>query len=337
MKRILILGGTSWLGGVLAEQALRLGHQVTSLARGESGTAPVGARWVRADRLDPAAYDGVRGQEWDDVIELTWQPGFARGAVHALADRAAHWTFVSTCSVYADDSTPHADETAGLRHRSTRDRATREEYGEAKVACEEACAEALGDRLLIARAGLIGGPGDRSDRYGYWVGRFALAQRGPVLVPDAPAQSSQVIDVRDAADWLLGAGGGLTGTFHLVGEQLPLREVLGLARAIAGHSGDVVPAPESWLNEREVAPWMGPRSLPLWLPGPELAGHAARSDTRALSAGLVRRSASATLQDTLADELARGLERPRAAGLTRTEELDLIRELRPTPAPGRPT
>lgn len=333
---MLVLGGTSWLGGEVARTALARGHDVTCLARGRSGTPPDGVTWVRADRDQQGAYDGVRGVTWDAVVDVSWQPGLVRSALAALADQAAHWSYVSTCSVYGADDTPGADESAPLLPAYAGERAQVEAYGEAKVACERACHDALGDRLLVARAGLIGGPGDRSDRFGYWPGRFALvaaeasggAGARAVLVPDAAAQSTQTIDVRDLAGWLVScAGVNVTGTFNAVGEQVPLGEVLAAARAAAGHDGPVVTAEAQWLLDHDVAPWMGPQSLPLWLPGDEYVGHAARSDRAAVAAGLSRRPLAEMVAGSLGWERERGLDRERRAGLTRTRERELLAAL----------
>lgn len=100
MRQVLILGGTAWLGRAIAAHAVAQGATVTCLARGESGDIAPGARLVRADRNDPAAYDDVKRRDWDEVVELSWDPGFVASALDALADRAAHWTLVSSVSVH---------------------------------------------------------------------------------------------------------------------------------------------------------------------------------------------------------------------------------------------
>lgn len=325
--RLLVLGGTAWLGHRIASTAVDRGHQVTALARGESGSPPEGVRLVRADRGTPGAYDEVAEQEWDAVIDVARQPGQVRSALAALSERARHWAFVSSCSVYAAHDTPGADESAALLPALEGDEATLETYGEGKVACERAVIEARGSvGALVARSGLITGPGDHSDRTGYWPLRFAhpATDDGSVLVPDS-SLTTQVIDARDLADWLVRcAEDGVTGTMNASGPQLPLAEHLATARQVAGHSGELVPVSQDWLTEQGVEPWSGPRSLPLWLPLPEYAGFMARDTSAARGAGLTCRPLAESLEDVLAWELQQGPGRPRRAGLAPQEERDLL-------------
>ncbi len=324
MANVLVLGGTSWLGGEIAKAAVaRLDH-VTCLARGEAGEVPAGATFVRADRSEPDAYAEVLDERWDHVFDVSWQPGFVRGAVDALGPISTHWTYVSSTSAYADQGVG-GDEDQLILEPLGGDEADLESYGPAKVACEQ-IVQTL-SHTLIARAGLLGGHGDRSDRFGYWVSRFALAGDGPVLVPDAPDQPTQTLAAQDLAIWLVGAAGdGTTGIFNAVGEQKPLGQVIDDAAEAAGFAGEQVKASPEWLADHGVDFWMGPRSLPLWVPDHD--GMGSRDDTRILDTGLRRRPFDRMLAETLDYEKSLGLDRERRAGLTREDELDLITQLR---------
>ncbi len=328
--QILILGGTAWLGREIARVAIGRGHAVSCLARGESGSVVDGAALIRADRSAPTAYGAVTDRLWDAVVEVSWQPGMVRQALAALQERAGHWTYVSSISAYADadDGADGAavDESAALLEPTVRQIVGRPEYGAAKVACENATRELAPDRLLIARAGLIGGPGDHTGRSGYWVARAARAPEQPMLVPHSPDLKTQVIDVRDLASFLVtGAEAGVTGTFDTVGPAVSFDEWVRLARATGGHTGQVVGADQDWLLRRGVNPWMGPESLPLW-PGP--APMPARPGSAAAAAGLRHRPRTAVVADVLTWEREQGLHRPRGAGLTDRFEQELLADLR---------
>jgi 2'-hydroxyisoflavone reductase len=329
MRRVLILGGTAWLGRELAAQLVAGGDAVTCLARGVAGRPPTGVVFVAADRAEAGAYDAVRGTDWDEVIELSWDTAQVIGALEVLASRAAHWTLISSCSVYASNAEPGADESAALVDAHDGD-----DYAQAKVLCERASAAALGDRLLIVRSGLIAGPGDGSDRFGYWVSRCAAAGNQDILAPTLAGRHVQVIDVRDLAAWTIRAGrDGTTGAINAVGDAHAFADVLEQARSVAGHTGAVVEAPPEWLVEQGVDYWAGPRSLPLWLPG-GFEGFSRRSNAAFRAAGGALRSLHGTLRDTLDDERARGLGRDRRAGLSRAEEEELLMELRNRPDDG---
>ena len=198
-------------------------------------------------------------------------------------------------------------------------------YGEAKAAIEHWTTELAGDRAHLCRAGLIGGPGDGSDRYGYWPARFAR-DAGPVLVPDIPADATQIIDVRDLAAWILTAAeSGTTGALNAVGEPVPFAAYLEESRQLAGgdagdgrRSGGLAGVPRRELLGRPglaaVVAAAGPRGLrdPQQRRGP--------------AAGLRTRPWTDTLRDTLADERRRGLGRERKAGMSPETERRILAE-----------
>jgi nucleoside-diphosphate-sugar epimerase len=328
---LLILGGTQWLGRAPAAEALERGHRVTCLARGEAGAVAPGADLVVADRDEPGAtaYASVAARDWDAVIDLTRQPGHARRAASALAGRARHVAFVSSCSVYARHDEPGADESAEVLPALEADESAAETYGEAKVACEAAWREAAPDRLLVVRPGLIAGPGDPSDRAGYWVARAARDDE-PMLVPDIPDAAVQAIDIRDLVTFILDAiEHGVVGTFDAVGERTTFAGWLAMSRELGGHDGEVVVASVGRLAALGVGEWAGPGSLPLWISDATWNAFLDRSNAAALRAGLRVRPLREMLADVLAWEREAGLDRERRAGLARDRERALVRALRP--------
>ncbi len=331
---VLVLGGNAWLGGAVARHALGLGHAVTCLARGESGAPPPGARLVAADRGavapgdGPDAYAALPQQEWDLVVELTWQPAFAVGALRALSAHARRWVYVSSGSVYADHSVVGGGQELPLLAPLETPHATREEYGAAKVACEQAVRTVRGPDALVARAGVIAGYGDRSDRFGYWVGRCALAVEdgGPLLVPEHTGRAAQLVDVADLSAWLVDASlDGCTGTVDAYGPRRTLEEVIATAEQVTGYRGPRVPVSDAVLRERGVEEFMGKRSLALWMADEQWRGFSAHDDSSAVDAGLVARPLEETTRAALAWEQELGLSRTdRSAGLDRDDELRLI-------------
>jgi len=321
MTNALILGGTGWLSGRLARRLRDDGVAVTCLARGDR-PAPAGTALVRGDRDDPGAYAELAAHEWDHVIDISSRADHVVGAVSALGDRAARWTYVSSMSAYSDDVTPGIDETAPLHIAA--EPGDDYEYGPQKVAAENAV-RTLGDRALIVRPGLIVGTGDPSDRFGYWAAAFDRAGAGDVLLPPTDGRTVQVIDVADVAAFI--ASAAATGAINAIGAQHPLDEVLAQFRTATGHRGSAVPAEEAWLVERGVAYWAGERSLPLWLPA-GMTGFMARSNAAYLANGGSLRRLEDTVAEVVQDERERGVERERRAGLTRSQERELLAELR---------
>ncbi len=324
MSNVLILGGTGWLSGEVARRWRDAGASVTCLIRG-GRPVPEGTTLMLADRNGPDAYAEAAAREWDEIVDVSSTPAHVTTAVGALAARTAHWTYVSSVSVYAAHDEVGADESAALSEPAAATTPEDEyDYSRAKAAAEASVRHGLADRAAIVRPGLIVGPGDPTDRFGYWVGRFALAASEPVLVPAAPAAMAQVVDVADVADFIVAAGTEpWQGVANAVGHPLPLGELLALARDVAGHTGDVVEADEEWLASQDVGYWMGPRSLPLWLPS-DMPGFSTRSNAAYLAAGGHLRDIGDILERTLDDERMRGLGRPRGAGLTRADELALL-------------
>ena len=322
--QLLILGGTAQLGRAVGSVAARAGHDVTCLARGESGQVPDGTRLVVGDRDDPDGLAPVRGRRWDAVLDVTRHPGQVRRAVEQLdADR---WVYVSSVNVYADVREAGDESGALLAPLAGERMEGPADYGPAKVACEQAVLDAVGpDRALVVRPGLIGGPEDSTDRSSYWPWRMSNPVERAVLVPDAVTQPVQLLDVRDLAEWLVRClESGASGVVDAVGEQTTLGEVLAESAALATEVPEPVVVGADWLAEQDVNPWMGPRSLPLWLPDPELHGMMRRSGAAARALGLTHRPLRETLAAALADARARG-DRPWAAGLDWAQERDLIR------------
>ncbi|WP_213453420.1 NAD-dependent epimerase/dehydratase family protein [Rhizomonospora bruguierae] len=329
--RLLILGGTAFLGRAVATHALSAGHEVICAARGRSGSVPPGAQLVPVDRDDPDGLAVLDGGQYDAVVDVSRHPLHVRRAVAALAGRVGHWGFVSTGNVYADDSTPgQRAGTAPLREPLPAEKddvaLELENYGPAKVACERSVL-ASGVPALIARVGLLVGPRDPSGRFAYWPDR--LARGGEVLAPGDPADPVQWIDARDVAAFLIAAAQRrLAGVFDVVGAPVPRAEFLaGVAAGVRGEREQprLTWVPQAFLAEQAVNPWAGPRSLPLWLPLPEYGGFLTRDASAALAAGLTTRPVSDSARDTLAwlADHPEGLER---AGLSAEDEAKVLAE-----------
>jgi nucleoside-diphosphate-sugar epimerase len=251
-------------------------------------------------------------------------------ALAALADRAGHWTFVSTINVYADTATlgQRADAPRVAPRQETGDREQSVDpdlYGAIKVAGEDAVRAAFGDRGFVVRPGLITGPGDLSDRFGYWPGR--LSRGGRALVPADTGQLTQYIDVRDLAAWIVTAGEqGISGSFDGIGPAQPLAGLLDEMAESLGVEVELVAASEQALTEAGVNHWGGPKSLPLWVP-PDLAGFCAHDPAESLAAGLRLRPLADAAAGALEQEKALGLDRVRKAGLSLAEEAEALAAL----------
>jgi len=299
--KLLIIGGTLFLGRHVVESALARGHDVTLFHRGKTGVDlfPDVERVIgdRDGGLAPLA-----GREFDAVIDTCgYVPRIVRQSAELLAPTCGHYIFVSSCSVYTSPVAIGADESAPVT-RELEDPATETvdgaSYGPLKTLCEDAVREHFGDRSTIVRAGLIVGPQDTSDRFTYWPRR--IAERGDVLCPPDLDQPVQFVDVRDLAEWMVTcAEERLSGEFNALGPTEPLTMGEMLARiADAVADGDLTfrSAPADLLEKHEVQPWMG---LPLWVPE-EMLGMLSHDISRVAAAGLTFRPLEETARDTLA-------------------------------------
>jgi 2'-hydroxyisoflavone reductase len=332
--KLLVLGGTVFLSRAVAEEAVRRGHDVTAACRGTSGTLPDGVRHLPLDRetqsladVLPSDPDGVAvtagRPPFDAVVDIARQPQRVRDAVRALPD--AHWVFVSTINVYADESVPGGTpETLALRDPILEDAEddSAESYGAKKVGCEQIVRDGAASSLVI-RPGLIIGPGDPSGRFTYWPNR--LADGGEVLAPGRPEEPVQVIDVRDLAVWIVDAAERrLTGVYDGTGPQMPRAEFLDRVAAgvTEGEAPTLTWVPQEFLAAQQVEPWSGPRSVPVWLPLPEYAGLCDHDVTASLAAGLTIRPLEESAGDTLA--WVRATPEAAVTGLTRDEESEVL-------------
>ncbi|MDX3657492.1 NAD-dependent epimerase/dehydratase family protein [Streptomyces sp. ID05-26A] len=321
--KILVLGGTVFLSKAITSEAVRRGHDVVCAARGASGGVPEGARLIKVDRDKPGAFDALAGEQFDSVIDVSkYSVNWVRDALEAFGGTTPHWTFVSSISVYADHATG-SDELLPPLEDDPSEEFTSERYGSVKVASENAVREVMASREFIVRAGLITGPDDPSDRFGYWPAR--MSQGGRVVVPDSPDLGFQHIDARDLAQWIVfAAEERVTGTYDSTGPVMPFQMAMGeIAGATAPAGTQLVSVPESVLEDLGVNPWAGPRSLPLWLPA-AWAKMVGRDVSNALANGLRVRPLAETALDSLEYERGLGVDRARKAGLTAAEEQEIL-------------
>lgn len=294
--RVLILGGTIFLGRHLVDAALDGGHDVTLFHRGQHPShRQADVEELLGDR------DGglgiLRGRRWDVAIDTSgYQPRLVAASCELLAPAVDHLTFVSSVSVYADLS-PGVDEARPV-HEPLQEGSVTEQYGQLKVGCEQAAEKALPGRVLHERSGLIVGPNDRLERLTYWV--RTIAQGGEVIAPAPAEQPVQLIDVRDLAAWtLLMAERRTTGVVNAVGERgaLTLGSLLDRCRVVTGSDATLTWVDGAVLERQGVQPWT---ELPLWLPDHlGLTGMLDTDHTRARALGLVPRPVDDTIRACL--------------------------------------
>jgi len=325
--KILVIGGTVFLGRALVEAALEKGHKVTLFNRGKSNPELFpGVEKLIGDRATDLSI--LEGRRWDVVVDTCgYMPRVVRQSAELLAGSVDHYTFISTVSVYADLSKPNTDEHSpvGILEDETTEEVTGETYGPLKALCEQAVMDAMPGRVLVVRPGLIVGPHDMSDRFTYWVQR--VSEGDEVLAPSPPTLPVEFIDVRDLADWILHmVEARQTGIYNAVGPGQPvtMEQFLNTCKIVSGSDARFIWVDEAFLLQNEVQPWI---EMPMWLPteNPEFSGMFAIHGEKAIKAGLIHRPIQETIGDTLAWAQTRPDGTKMRAGISHQRERELIR------------
>ncbi len=306
--RILILGGTGFIGPYQVRYAVSRGHQVTVFNRGQrQADLPDGVEHLTGDR-DKGDLASLKGREWDVCIDNpTSLPSWVRDAGKVLKGKVGQYVFVSTISVYEKNDTAGANEDAAtLRYagkdmmKETRDtlRADMGLYGPLKAESEREALKRFPGIATIVRPGLIVGPNDPTDRFTYWPVR--LDRGGDVVAPGDGQDPVQVIDARDLGEWIVRLVESRTfGTFNATGPDytLSMAAMLHGIRATTTAGARLHWIPTDALAAQEVAPW---RDMPAWIPSQgDTAGFGQRDVSRAVTAGLTFRPLATTASDTL--------------------------------------
>ncbi|MGZ3405708.1 MAG: NAD-dependent epimerase/dehydratase family protein [Polyangia bacterium] len=299
-KKILILGGTAFLGPALVAAARAHGHTLTLFNRGKTNPG----RFTDLEQLHgdrDGHLEALAGRKWDVVIDDSgYVPRHVKDSATLLGPNVGHYVFISTISVYADESNP-VDENAPLaKLKEPTEKVTGESYGALKALCEEAAAAAMPGRVTIVRPGLIVGPDDPSDRFTYWPVR--LARGGEVLAPGAPSDPVLYIDVRDLANWIVWCivEKHILGTFNALGPagKFGIGDLIDGCNKGVGGTGTLTWVDADFLEKHDVHAWA---DMPVWIPpvgDGKYSGLVSRD--RAVKAGLTFRPIAETARDTLA-------------------------------------
>ncbi|WP_373232200.1 NAD-dependent epimerase/dehydratase family protein [Cohnella sp.] len=324
--KVLILGGTFFLGYHLVQSAMKAGHNVTIFTRGKTNP-----EWFAEVEKLVGDRDGnlnaLAGRRWDAVIDTSgYLPRIVRDSVSLLADATDHYTFISSISVYRDflEAGAHEQSPAEeLEDPITEDISSA--YGGLKALCEHEVMVRMPDRALVIRPGLIVGPQDPTDRFTYWPTR--LNKGGTVLAPGHPEASIQMIDVRDLADWTIRmVEARNTGVYNATGPDYPLtmQTLLDKCREVTRSNAEFTWLSNDFLLQQGVGPWI---EMPLWIPGigdtEKVAFMLSVNVDKAISEGLVFRPLSETIIDTLQWDSQR-LDSSRKAGMALDREARLI-------------
>jgi 2'-hydroxyisoflavone reductase len=323
--KLLILGGSKFLGRHLVEAALAKGHEVTLFNRGqENPNVFPDVEKLNGDR--DGQLDALKGRSWDAVLDTCgYVPRVVRDSATLLGDAVDHYTFISSISVYSDFSKRNMDESGpvGKLGDETTEEVNGETYGPLKARCEEEAEKAMPGRVLNIRPGLIVGPHDPTDRFTYWPAR--ITHGGEVLAPEPRDQMVQFIDARDLAEWIVRmVESKKVGTYNASGPENPLTMgcLLEECKATTDSNASFTWVSEEFLTQHEIKPWT---DLPLWISqAMNWPGFSAINCQKAIANGLTFRPLSDTIRDTLIWNKNRPTAEERKAGIAMERERELL-------------
>ncbi|WP_223700487.1 Rossmann-fold NAD(P)-binding domain-containing protein [Sutcliffiella deserti] len=335
--KILVIGGTRFLGRFIVEEALKQGHEITLFNRGNHNELFPQVECIVGDRHKDLAL--LETGKWDVAIDTCgFTPLALSETTKILADKVEHYTFISSISVYKDWIPYGIKENYPVLSLSDEEvekigYGTSEEinanYGALKALSEKAAEQIMPGKVLHVRSGLLVGPHDYSDRFSYWVSR--IAEGGEVLAPGRRNRTIQLIDARDMALWILKmADERMTGTFNVTGPNTPLtmEDFLLACKRISDSDAELIWADESFLLQHNIAPWS---EMPLWIPesfpltedGEPWKGASSINIKKAVDNRLTVRPIEETIKDTLDWASSRVNEKPKA-GLLKEKEQEIL-------------
>jgi 2'-hydroxyisoflavone reductase len=327
--RILIIGGTRFLGRHLVEAARARNHHVTLFNRGKTNPDLFPQlETIHGDREKDIKK--LEGRTWDTVIDVAgYLPRIVRLSAEMLAPSVRRYVFISTISVFADFRKPKIDESypVGKLQDETVEEITGETYGPLKALCEQVVQHIYGERALMIRPGLIVGPHDPTDRFTYWPVR--VARGGDVLAPQSPEATTQIIDVRDLSEFTIRLiEENASGVYNATGPdyELTMGRLLEVSQQVSGSEANIKWASVEFLNQHNVSPWS---DMPAWVPDDDEGVGFARIDvSKAIRAGLTFRPLEKTIGDTLEWAQTRPADHEWKAGLTPEREAEILAALK---------
>lgn len=335
--KILVLGGSRFLGRTFVEAALEKNHELTLFNRGNQNEGLKDVEVIIGDRYSDLK--GLENRYWDAVLDTSgFIPFGVQNTTNLLKDHVQHYTFISSISVYKNWIPENLDETYTVfemteeRAKEISNDSSYEYYGEFKALCERVAEKNMPGRVLNVRAGQLIGPNDYTDRVPYWIHR--IAKGGRVLAPGNPERPIQVIDNKDLSNWLLEmmVNNGI-GTFNATGpdRELTMKEFLDTCIRVTGSNAELFWTDESFLIDQKVAPWT---ELPLWVPedaplSPELVhpwkGTFTININKALQSGLTFRPLEESLLEIHTWEKQRNLSKNEwKSGMKAEREAELL-------------